>query len=148
MNSDATDKLTRVEALAREVRMDAATLQSFQFTPSLVSKDSHRRYLNMAKKNNNEMGDIIRSLHKNRANLEKWQVQLLNRLLPKMETMSDEIEAAINFHNKNFESDFFLPTYEDYVDTIYNKADSIVKTVDRFFEWIEGVRAKKKLQAS
>jgi hypothetical protein len=62
-----------------------------------------------------------------------------------MDAMSTEAQGAIKFYNESFGNSFFQPTYEDYVDGMYNKADSIVKTVDRFFEWIEGKRAKEKL---
>lgn len=143
MAQQATEKFARIKAQAREIRTDASILQTYAFTPSLVSKGSHQSKLNSIKKNTNDIAKILQSLQANRAKLVNWQDQLLNRLLPRMKTMSNDAEAAIKFYNESFGNSFFQPTYEDYVSSMYTGADSVIKTIDRYFEWAERANTKE-----
>lgn len=148
MSGDAGEKLAQAEALAREVRADAATMQTYVRFPTTFSEDAHSRTLRTIKENTNDLGDIVQSLHRNRSEIEEWQAELVNRLIPRMDVLTTDIENAIRFINDNPPEATFKPVYEDYVDGAYNQADSIVTTIDRYFEWIEGVRAKEELEIS
>jgi len=143
IDQQATEKLARVKALAREILTDASILQTYAFTPSLVSKESHQSKLNSIRKNANEIGEILQSLQKKKAKLVNWQAQLLDRLMPRMQTIADDADSAIKFYNESFGNSFFQTTYEDCVDSMYNGANSIINTIDRYFEWAERANTKQ-----
>ena len=143
IDQQATEKLARVKALTREILTDASILQTYAFTPSLVSKESHQSKLNSIRKNANEIGEILQWLQKNRAKLVNWQDQLLNRLMPRMQTISKDAESAIKFYNESFGNSFFQTTYEDCVDSIYAEGNSTISTIDRYFEWAQRANTRE-----
>ena len=147
MNDNASQNLAQAQSLARTVRRYAGTLQTFLRTPDLFTGTIHKRKLAVIKENTNDLGDIIQKLHNSRGELKQWQVQLVDRVLPRMDALTTDIGNAIRFIDEKPEADF-TPTYEDYIDGIYNQSDSIVTTVDRYLDWANARQAKMELQAA
>jgi hypothetical protein len=140
-SSEATQKLGRVEAVAREVRSDAATMQTFNRFPDLYAPEIHKTKLTVMKNNINEMGKIVSNLHQSRENLEEWQAQLVTRLLPKLQAITDDTEAAIKFVNQKPERTF-KPTYDDYINEIYDRSNAVIRSVDAYLEWASAKQRK------
>ncbi len=130
------EMLAEAEMLAREVREGAGIMQTYVRFPTSYSNESHERMLLRIKENTNQMGDIVQKLHKNRGDLETWQAELVNRILPKMDALTTDIDKAIEYIDENPQWDA-KPTYEEYVDGTYNQADAIVQSIDRYLEWAD-----------
>jgi hypothetical protein len=143
MNDEATEDLARAESLAREIRMDAGTVD----TLTGFENETHQRYLVRIKRNATNFGEIVESLHENREDLQFWQTELVNRVLPKLEAMNTDIENALQRLNDNPQGHVGA-MYEDQIDTVYSQADSIVNSINLYFEWAEGMEAAEQLSAS
>lgn len=143
LNDDATEDLAKAESLAREIRMDAGTVDSL----TGFENETHQRYLARIKTNAANFGDIVESLHENRDDLQFWQKELVNRILPKMEAMNTDIADAIQRLNENPKGQA-TPMYEDQIDTVYSQADSIVNSINLYFDFANGLEAAEELSAS
>ena len=132
--NNATDMIQNLETRAREVRQQAGVLQTFTRFPDLNSNVSHDGKLIRIKEDVNAMAEIVEKLQQNRAEAADWQVQFVNHLLPRMESLASNTEQAIKFVNQK-PNQLFNPNYDAYVDEIYQRSSSIVRITDSFLDW-------------
>ncbi len=119
-------------------------MQTYVRFPALYSSETHEQRLVFIKENLNALGDLVQEIHKNRAEVKQWQAELVNRLLPRLDVLTTEIDNAIRYIDENPDGDY-RPVYVDHIDTAYNKADAVAETVDRYLEWADAVREKRKI---
>jgi hypothetical protein len=133
---DPKSMLAQAEALSRELREGAGTMQVYVRWPEGYDNESHERKLLVMRENANKLGEILQKLHQNRTQLEDWQGELVTRLMPRMNMLADDLENAIKFIEDNPKW-VYKPVYGDYVDGAYNQADAMANSIDRWFDWAD-----------
>lgn len=141
---ETTAQFAQLESLARGVRTDAGALETFTRMPELYSTDLQELKLNTIKRDINKMAKIVERVHQNRSEAKAWQVQLIDRILPKMQTLSSNVESAIRHITKNPEH-LFAPNYKVMVSEIHDQADGIVRYTDTFTDWANAQARKENL---
>lgn len=139
MGPETSDSLAQVEANARDARRDADTLKTFTRFPELYPVEAHKAKLTQIKTSVNDAAEMITKAHRNRAEIYPWQAELITRLLPKMDALSDDVDAAIEFVNSHPQA-LFRPSYSTRVEDIYDESNSVVRTVDAYLDWAHSMK--------
>jgi hypothetical protein len=130
----ATDLVARLDIRARELRRSAEELEELTFQAENRPVLVFRTHLNMLKEDVTKMGEVVDQLDRNRGQAAPWQVQLTDRILVKVRSITDGITQAIALLEKNHEPTW-EPNYQSVVGDIRDQANGLSRTIDAFLRW-------------
>lgn len=128
-SKEGTQLINEVEHNAREVRAEAATLQSLLNSPSM-DWQAHAAELTTAREQINRMGRDLCRLQTIRGQLNANQQAMVDKMAPRIKELAMFTEDAINFLNSH-ENTLWQPTYRTYDKDMYLEARAIVNTAEQ-----------------
>jgi len=141
----AADRLfAAVHDSAQQAADHAANLESFDSAepPSWHADNEELSYL---KDEVNDMGQRLGRLEAIRGEVAPWQVRTINDLARTLRLMADNANDAIRFEASHH-NDLLNPTYQLYLDNLYNQATAVVQSTDRALDYAKVDRQYRDLR--
>ncbi len=117
----------------------ASTLESYADTPEM-SWQTHDGQLQSLKTEINDMGRKLCRLEAIRSAVAPWQQRTIDQMSKDLVLMANSADDAILYVTTH-QRYLWNPTYENYMDNLYNLSSSLRKTADHAVEYAR-VRAK------
>jgi hypothetical protein len=130
-SAQAWELLKEVQSIARDLRRDAATLESYKLRG--LSWQSHAYQLTLTKQHINAIGSRVEELQTIRSTSAPWQQRAIDTIVPLAVQLASRTEDAISHLNEN-RHELFAPTYTNHLSAIATSAAQIKKSVDVFLD--------------
>ena len=128
---EADETFANIQADIEQARYHASTLQSYK---GELSWDSHATQLMALRSEINDVGSKVCRLEAIRSALPDWQKATIDRIVSTTRLMADSAQDAIVFGNTH-RSTLWLPTYQHYVDNLYNQSTQLDNSVQEAVEY-------------
>ncbi|MEZ5361677.1 MAG: hypothetical protein R2748_04860 [Bryobacterales bacterium] len=136
--SEVASLIDRVESNALDIREQAARLRTYNRTPQLYSWELHADELNRVRAELDRMATLIQDLEPLKSGMTLRQDAAFNRIVSLSAEMSDATAKAIEIVNTEKEKlEVGHPDYEQQVDAIYDKADTVISNAETVEDWAE-----------
>lgn len=133
--SKIDDMLAAFESKAIETRRDAAILESKSRNPKL-NWQTHAAKLNVIKEQVNELGKRLTELEGIKSKATLFQEKAIETARPHLEDLTQRVENAINWLNKDRTS-IAKAEYKENLHGIWSDADQLYRNVDTIIDYHE-----------
>lgn len=127
----ASQLLKEIQSIARDLKRDAARLETYNFGG--FSWQSHAHQLTLAKQHINAIGSRVEDLQAIRSAAAPWQQQAIDAIVPVAVQLASRTENAISHLNEN-RHHLFAPAYTDHLSAIATSAAQMKQSVDVFLD--------------
>ena len=130
----ARELIVRLDGRLRALRSNADVLESAAFLPNADSAKVHLTRVNSLKEDLAGIAEMVNQLDRHRGQEADWQVQLTDKLLPKVRSLTESINQAIALIG-NSDQPLWVPNYQAVAGDIRDQANGLSRVVAVFLRW-------------
>jgi hypothetical protein len=122
-------KMETVAVRANDISMKVGSLAT-QFLNQELDWQSYAGRLELAREDVNTAGKILAAYEQDRASLQPWQRQLMDRAFPLMQHIATKERDAIGILNANRTNLYFHQSFEKDLNSLQADSDQLVKVIN------------------